>query len=79
MSACVVVDASGTSDTDGHTLVLPAADISNQVTSVFSSTGGDHTHNVLVSSAQFGTLVSDCALTVMSNDTHPHTWTITMP
>jgi hypothetical protein len=77
--ACVIAAASGTSDTDGHSLVIPVEPINNPVTSVFNSTGGDHSHAVLVTSAQLTELGQNCSVIVMSNDTHEHTWMITIP
>jgi hypothetical protein len=77
--ACVIAAASGTSDIHGHSLAIPVEPINNPVTSVFNSTGGDHSHAVLVSSAKLTELGQNCAVTVTSNDTHAHTWTITIP
>lgn len=77
-TVCVVTSAAGPSDFHGHTIAIPNADLLDPRDRAYSSTGGTHVHTVNLTAAQLTELASSCSVTVMSNDTHPHTWVITM-
>lgn len=68
-------DASGDADSHGHSLLIPAADLQAPADATYTSTGGDHTHEVSISAAELEDLVADCEVTVLSSDQgHNHSW-----
>lgn len=75
---CVVTDASGPSDTHGHVVFIPKADVENPLDRTYTSTGGTHDHTFSITAAELMELAATCSVTVQSSDTHPHTWTIAM-
>lgn len=76
---CTIADADGSSDTHGHSIAIPQADLESPTgDKTYTSTGGTHTHQVTLTAAQRQALVDDCSVTVSSNDSHAHTWTISL-
>jgi hypothetical protein len=71
---CTLGDASGPSESHGHNLMIPQADIASPADRTYTSSGGTHNHTVSVTAAELTTLRDTCTVTVSSNDTHPHTW-----
>jgi hypothetical protein len=69
--------ADGSSDSHGHTIAIPQADIDDPQDRLYTSSGGAHDHSVDVTAAQFAELAANGTVTVMSDDTHAHTWVIT--
>lgn len=65
----------------GHTLSIAAADVSAGVAKTYNMTGGGHSHDVLVSPANFSTLQTSKSASVTSapggSDNHSHSITIT--
>ncbi|MBT3221981.1 MAG: hypothetical protein HN348_23140, partial [Proteobacteria bacterium] len=68
--------ADGGSDTHSHTLTIAEADIIAGLEAAYTSAGGTHNHVATVSAKEMVALRDNCAVTVDSADTHPHTWTI---
>ncbi|MFW2388677.1 MAG: hypothetical protein ACN4G0_10095 [Polyangiales bacterium] len=71
------VGGQGPSDTHGHEIEIPQADIDDPQDREYSSTGGTHPHTVAVTAAQYAELAANGSVTVTSNDTHAHTWVLT--
>jgi hypothetical protein len=69
--------ASGPSNTHGHTINIPQIDIDDPKDTRYTSSGGEHSHLVDVTAAQVAELIANGTVTVMSDDTHQHTWVIT--
>lgn len=59
-----------------HQLVVPAADVMAGVEQTYTGTGSGHTHPVTVTAQDFMDLQNGMTVTIMTDDTHPHTWTI---
>ena len=78
-TVCTIADANGPSDTHNHSLLIPAADLTNPVDGNYMSTGGTHDHLVTLTAADLTTLATNCPVTVNSNDSHFHEWIITIP
>lgn len=79
-NGCVISgDAIGTSDTHNHVLTIPQANVENSTTAQTSTTtSGTHSIQVSVSAADFDALRRDCAVTIVSTDTHSHIFTVTV-
>ncbi|TNE86492.1 MAG: hypothetical protein EP330_22400 [Deltaproteobacteria bacterium] len=72
--------ASGDSDTHGHTLTVPAADLASGLGGTYTSTGGDHDHEVTLSGDDMDFLLDNCSVQVTSDSGgHSHTWEISFP
>jgi hypothetical protein len=72
--------ASGESDTHGHALMIPAADLASGLGGTYPCTGGGHPHDVTLTADDMSALLDNCTVTVESQDGgHPHTWVITLP
>lgn len=78
MVTCVIDEASGESNTHGHLLSIPKTDIDNPQDRLYQSTGGGHDHTVALTASELEELGGNCTVTVSSNDTHAHTWVITI-
>ncbi|HEY5923030.1 MAG TPA: hypothetical protein VIV11_15225 [Kofleriaceae bacterium] len=78
---CAVNGTTVTIDANhGHVLAVLAADVSAGATKTYTMTGGDHTHMVTVTAANFATLQSNANGSVQVTSTnvgaHMHTVTI---
>lgn len=62
----------------GHHLVIPLADWQAGNAGNYVTTASDHNHTVSINAQQMADLAANCTVTVNSNDTHPHTWIITI-
>lgn len=72
--------ASGPSDSHGHVVDIPAADLAAGAGGTYACTGGGHPHDVTLTSDDMATLLDTCTVTVSSDSGgHPHTWVITLP
>jgi len=74
---CATGDAQGPSILHAHIIEIPAEDFDNPTDGIYLSTGGDHDHDVAVSAAQLQELIDNCTVTVNSDDSHAHEWTLT--
>jgi len=69
--------ANGPSDLQhGHTIAILQADIDDPQDRTYTSDGGNHNHSVAVTAAELAELAANGTVTVMSDDTHAHTWMI---
>jgi hypothetical protein len=71
-------EASGPSDSHGHNLTIPAADVAAGAPKSYATTGGSHDHTVDVSSADMAKLANCETLVLNSTDGHPHSWTVSI-
>ena len=76
--ACLLVDTTGPSNSHGHFVTIPAADLTSTADKTYTSTGGSHDHTVTITASELATLRSACSVVLSSNDTHSHTWTLTL-
>ena len=79
--ACdTATSASGDSDTHGHAVLIPAADLASGLGGTYACTGGGHPHDVTLTADDMSALLDNCTVTVESDHGgHPHTWVITLP
>lgn len=66
------------SEGHGHHLVIPLADWQAGNAGSYLTTASNHDHTVSLNAQQMADLAANCTVTVNSNDTHPHTWVITI-
>ncbi len=78
-ATCTIGDATGPDDNHGHSIAIPTADLNNPQDRTYTSTGGTHDHQVDITAAELTTLATTCTVTITSNDTHAHTWIVTIP
>ncbi len=93
LTACGSDDGGGNADaaraisfsvtSDGghvHDLVLRCSDVSGSADITYtSSSTNSHTHQVMLTAAELGTIASGATVTKTVNDGHMHTWSITKP
>ncbi|MCO4744824.1 MAG: hypothetical protein KC912_08545 [Proteobacteria bacterium] len=72
--------AEGASDSHSHLLFIPAADLANGLGGTYTSSGGDHDHEVEVTGSDMSILLDNCTVDV-TTDTggHAHTWSLSLP
>lgn len=72
--------AQGDSNSHGHTLVVTAAEIASGLGGTYTSTGGDHDHEVTLTGDDMTDLLDNCTIEVTSDSGgHSHTWSISLP
>lgn len=73
-------DGTGDSNSHGHSVVIPAADLASGGGGTYTSTGGDHPHDVVLTAQDMTDLLADCSVTVTSDSGgHSHTWELSLP
>jgi hypothetical protein len=71
-------EASGPSESHGHELIIPAADVAAGAAKTYQTSGGSHNHTVNVSADDMAKLANCETVVVNSSDTHAHSWTVSI-
>jgi len=77
--SCPMNDAVGPSNSHGHSVTIPAADIQNPPAGgrTYNSVGG-HPHTVTLSQQDLMDLAANCTITTTNSSGHFHSWVITI-
>ncbi|MCP4871673.1 MAG: twin-arginine translocation signal domain-containing protein [Proteobacteria bacterium] len=77
-ATCEVGAASGTSNSHGHSLSIPADHIANPDQDRTYTTVGGHVHTITVLADELADLRDNCTVTIDTTNLHAHTWVISI-
>lgn len=75
---CADSVAEGPSDTHGHLICLTQQDLDDGADITYTSSGGSHDHTFTITAAQLLSIADGDTVTIDSNDSHAHSWDVSL-